>query len=564
MAIAYVGGTAPVNANNAAVSPTVANGAIGDFILAVIAVRSATATVATPGGWTAHASNPRTGTSQRIYVFWKIATATSEAATAFTPSGGANGVTVIGFTMRFSGVHATVPFGDTSTLTNNASATSIALPNAVTVDAGRAVVGIGFKIDDTGLPAAATATGVNITGASLTFTAGPGVQTATGNDGTLLSAYSISSGSTGTGGSFAPGGTAQTSVGLYYELAAAPAALSLTAESGAFALTGQAATLKAVRAMVGASGAFAFTGQTATFRRGYTFAAASGAFALTGEAATFGRASAVVAASGSIAFTGQDATLRTGRKLVAEAGAFAWTSQAATFDRSFAVAGASGSYAFTGQAATLARGLRAPALAGAFTLNGQTATTAAHRRLAAAAGSFALTGQDAALSSAAAYSMAAVAGAFALTGSAATLTATRRLSANAGSFSLTGTLAYLSFGYRLGAGAGVYAFTGQAADLTVGSPSQEYELTAETGAFALTGGAATLERSPRRLLAGSGAFVLAFPAVSLGDTWEAPNLSTVIGGSSSGVTIEGGRAGATITGSGSRRAVITGSTSRTS
>lgn len=69
-------------------------------------------------------------------------------------------------------------------------------------------------------------------------------------------------------------------------VAIGPEQLSMLGDSGAFALTGQAASLKKGYALAAGTGAFVETGVAALFPRNYQMAANVGAFSLNGKAAT--------------------------------------------------------------------------------------------------------------------------------------------------------------------------------------------------------------------------------------------------------------------------------------
>lgn len=84
---------------------------------------------------------------------------------------------------------------------------------------------------------------------------------------------------------------------------------TLVADSGAFVLTGTAATLRVARKITASSGTFALTGTAAALRAARKMTAVSGAFTLTGTAAGLRAARTIVAGSGSFALTGSDATL---------------------------------------------------------------------------------------------------------------------------------------------------------------------------------------------------------------------------------------------------------------
>ena len=157
-------------------------------------------------------------------------------------------------------------------------------------------------------------------------------------------------------------------------LRAAPIAYAMSAAVGAFALTGQSATLLRGQSLSAGVGAFTLTGQAATLKTGKSLTAAVGDFILTGQSATFRITRVVTGAVGAFTLTGQDATLRAGKSLVSSVGAFALTGQSAALRRQQVLASAVGSFALTGKDATLLKGKILIASAGSFTLTGQAAT----------------------------------------------------------------------------------------------------------------------------------------------------------------------------------------------
>lgn len=134
---------------------------------------------------------------------------------------------------------------------------------------------------------------------------------------------------------------------------------SLSAESGSFALTGTAASIKANRLLSAASGTFALAGADATLKANRAITAASGSFALTGTAATLtynpvgGPTYTLAAASGNVALTGTDAALTSHRRLTADSGTFALTGTAASIRANHVLAADAGSIVLAGAAAAL-------------------------------------------------------------------------------------------------------------------------------------------------------------------------------------------------------------------
>jgi hypothetical protein len=312
-------------------------------------------------------------------------------------------------------------------------------------------------------------------------------------------------------GAFAITGTAAT---LIYG-----ASTTLNAESGAFVITGTAATfeytrnvesgvvaitgtpadLSLHRVLSAAAGAVTMTGTAAVLRTGRVLGAASGSVAITGTAATlvYGTSTVLSADPGAFAITGTAAALRFNRVLTATAGAVAITGTAATlvYGSATVLSADPGSFAITGTPAGLWLGRVLAAGAGTFTITGTAATTRYMRRVAAAAGAFTITGTDAALvhSTAGVYTLPAQPGAFAVAGSAATLRTARRLAAASGTVAITGTAVALRRGWLLAADPGAVALSGTAASFL-----WHRALVADSGEFVIVGTDAVLRFTGRQ------------------------------------------------------------------
>lgn len=208
--------------------------------------------------------------------------------------------------------------------------------------------------------------------------------------------------------------------------AAAPTSYTLTAAAGSFALTGNAAGLRADRKLTAAAGSFSLTGNAAGLYRGLKLTAAAGSFAWTGNAASLVTARSLVAAAGAYVQTGNAAALRINRIMAAASGSYTFTGNDASLVHSapgsYSITASAGAYSLTGNAAALRADRRLAADAGVFNLTGSVAQLLRGYRLAATAGSFAFTGNDATLSASQAYSLTAAAGSFSWTGNAAGLT----------------------------------------------------------------------------------------------------------------------------------------------
>lgn len=176
---------------------------------------------------------------------------------------------------------------------------------------------------------------------------------------------------------------------------------TLTADSGTFTLTGQAATLRATRLITAAAGSFALTGQTVGLRVARLLTAASGSYSLTGQSATLRIARRLAATLGTLALTGIDANLiytpASGYVLAADSGAYALAGQAAPLLYGHRLIAAQGIFAITGQNARLLIGYLFTVSQGAFTLSGQAIVLLVVHQLVAGQGAYVLSGQSAML-----------------------------------------------------------------------------------------------------------------------------------------------------------------------
>lgn len=198
----------------------------------------------------------------------------------------------------------------------------------------------------------------------------------------------------------------------------------LTAAAGSFALSGVSTPLKVGRKVAPAAGAFALTGQDATLTKpGVNSVAAPASLPHLGLVLELASGiKFMTAAVGSFAWSGVAAGLNRGHALIADVGVFVVSGAPAL--RDLQVTADRATFAITRNDATLRR------TAGAFT---------------AGAGSFAFTGRAAALvyETATARTLAGESGTFLMTGQGATLPATilRKLVADTGSFAFTGKAA---------------------------------------------------------------------------------------------------------------------------
>lgn len=150
---------------------------------------------------------------------------------------------------------------------------------------------------------------------------------------------------------------------------------TLTAVAGSFALTGNAAGLRAGRKVVAAPAALAFTGRAAGLRVARRLVSAAGAYVLTGNATGLARGKRLGADAGVFSLSGPAVGLRVARRLV----------------------GAAGAYALTAPDGGLSRGRRLTADPAGFVLSAPAAGLRVGRRLVAGARAFAWTGYAAGL-----------------------------------------------------------------------------------------------------------------------------------------------------------------------
>lgn len=215
--------------------------------------------------------------------------------------------------------------------------------------------------------------------------------------------------------------------------------VTLTADSGSFALTGQDADLIASRLLTADAGSLSLTGQDAALNAGRIISADVGEFALSGQDASLLAARTLSAETGSFSAPGPDTALTVDRIIGAESGSFALTGQDVGLEIE-----SPGAYSLTADA-------------GAFTLAGQDTGLISDRLLTADTGEFDLTGVP------------------------ADLTVERRLSAEPGTFNVSGFTAGLVAARLLSAESAALVLTGIDADLRVP------RIQAEAGSFALTG-----------------------------------------------------------------------------
>jgi hypothetical protein len=288
-----------------------------------------------------------------------------------------------------------------------------------------------------------------------------------------------------------PAGQQRTLWAVTMELAATGGAFTLSAESGSYALTGQASALLKASLLAANAGSYAISGTAATLKAARKLIAESGGYNLTGSDVTFVRDLLLSAESGTYQITGQDVALLRALIMAAEGGSYIITGTAVNLARAFILAAESGGYTITGQDATFIRDLVLAAETGSYQINGTQAGLLRDAKLAADAGAYALTGSDAALKLMRA--IIAEPGAYAISGTAAELLRDAILAAESGTYQLTGFDAGLIRDAVIHADPGSYAIIGSEVALVYTQPGQ-YTLVAESGSYQISGQTAALLR----------------------------------------------------------------------
>lgn len=190
-------------------------------------------------------------------------------------------------------------------------------------------------------------------------------------------------------------------IGFDYRVAGGGGA-TLTADSGTYALTGTAATLKADRKLAADSGSYAITGTDVSLKLGRKLTAESGTYTVNGTAVSLTVGRKLTADSGTYSLTGTDVTLTYspagGYTLALDSGSYTLTGTAATLKVARTLAADSGTYALTGTDVTLTRGFRITADSGTYTLTGSNVAFARTYCLPADSGTYTLSGSPVSLS----------------------------------------------------------------------------------------------------------------------------------------------------------------------
>jgi hypothetical protein len=276
----------------------------------------------------------------------------------------------------------------------------------------------------------------------------------------------------------------------------------LQADTGSFAITGTAASLKRGYEVVAATTSFSLSGTDAAIKHDKKIAAATTSFGLSGTAAVLKRGIRVAADPGAYELTGTAATLTTValKILSAGAGSFSLTGTVTGIKRTYCAKPDSGSYLLAGSVTALRMGYKLPAASSSFSLTGTTAALRHVVSMGAASASFAVTGT--AVGFKRTYCAKADTASFSLAGTAAALKRAYKIPAATTTFILTGAAVSLLKGKGLQAGSVSFSLSGTA--LTF---KRTYRATADPGALSTTGTDATL-KAARKLEAGSSSLSL--------------------------------------------------------
>lgn len=217
----------------------------------------------------------------------------------------------------------------------------------------------------------------------------------------------------------------------------------------------------------------------------------SGSYALTGTATTLKQARKVAAAAGSYAFIGSDVVIRKGYKVAADAGSYSLTGTAAAIRKASRVNAQAGSYALTGSAAGMFVDHRLPSGGGAYAITGADAAIALGRRLALGAGAYALNGADITFHRSVAVAI--DAGAYAINGDPLSIVHARKISGEVGAYDLSGYPVAVMRTYSIDVDVGTYVLNGQDASLIISGAPTSTDIPHFNPFFATMGRMTTLQ-----------------------------------------------------------------------
>ena len=405
-------GTASVNVS----WPTHVTNDIGILVL-----ESVSATWTTPSGWTL--VDTSAVLSSELNIYYKRATSSAEPAVATGFPAGADHVVARIFTFRGC-VTTGSPVLTTATSTKITSSASWSAPSITTTTASEFVIyGVSRDNDSSSISTFSAPTNANLASPTEIVESG----TATGNGGGFVLGYGVKTTAGATGTTTGTLLISSSNASITFSLQSAPTSFNLTADTGTYSFTGNAATLARAVVLASSSGNFIETGNAASLNRGFNLASSAGVFNEDGNNAALVVARLVTGSTGVFSFTGNAATFTkttASKTLLADIGAFISTGNDAGFNFSRKLTSSTGAYSATGNAAGLQATRKATAAAGAFTLTGNATTFGLARKVGASSGNFALVGNNATLGNT--YAIQCSPNAFALTGTDARVFKTKR------------------------------------------------------------------------------------------------------------------------------------------
>lgn len=273
-------------------------------------------------------------------------------------------------------------------------------------------------------------------------------------------------------------------------MALKPLVITLTANVGSYAISGQSVTLTRQLQLTGgaAVGSYAISGVTASLFRSISITADVGSYSISGQTASLLWNKSISAAAGSYVISGQDATLtKAGGNItiVADPGSYAISGVAASLFRNVTLTANVGSYSISGQSANLSRQITITGNVGSYVISGQSASTLWGHLIGATPGSYVISGQSANLSKG--YTLSSDVGSYAINGVGVQFPRTYVLPVDVGSYGISGADATFAIGKTLVVDSGSYVITGTAADL------RSFRISADVGSYVITGSAATFD-----------------------------------------------------------------------
>jgi hypothetical protein len=226
------------------------------------------------------------------------------------------------------------------------------------------------------------------------------------------------------------------------------AAYTLTADTGSFTLTGNDADPDADRQLVAATGAYTLSGTATDLDADRQLTASTGAYTLTGNDAILTKSSFAkfVVDTGTFTLTGNDTGLKADHDVAASTGSYTLTGSAAGLPADRQLAADTASFSLTGNDATLTYAPTDPTLTaatGSFTETGNDATLTVSRKLTADTTSYTVAGNDTATK--ASHKFLATVASFDLDGPAVNLELSRRIALDTLTYNLTGVNTRLSY-----------------------------------------------------------------------------------------------------------------------